>query len=445
MQILFVAKQAVMFCEDDENVLDRFRDPYWGGLGLAFLMANDLLHFDLAYRERTTTQQLLIRMIHSISLLESWGRSSFTSRVGRAWLMLKRFPPPQGSTSYFNIEQAFRNASGLSTEEYLALCVGVISHYLDLTFEQIIAMDNSIALTKEWFTKAGVDSKSVDNFLEDVSASPATMATKFLTKNWGPSDMTWFRDKPVCRVTGDVLFALDTKCLAEKLESGIFWRTHNSLGTNKEKHRLHNYWGVAFENYMNWLLEQACRNSQNRFYPSPKYEKNGEEVCDAIIISGSDAVFLEYKGSTITAESKYSGDLHELAAEIESKLIGTESKRKGIRQLTRAILNVFGKHSSVAVRDIDLSQVDTIFPLLVTRDDIGGCWGISQYLQTKAESFFNRRSIKPKTVTPIFCLSSEGIEGISAYLQDELLSNLLHGWYRNDPGRYWSFQTKTIL
>lgn len=165
MQIMFIAKQAVLYCQDDDNILDRFRTPYWNGLGLAFLMASDLLHFNFAYRERTTTQQLLIRMIHSIPLLESWGRSSFTNRVGRAWLMVKRFAPPEDDTRYFNLEQAFLTASGLSTEEYLALCFGMISHYLNLTFERILKMEDSIVLSKEWFTKAGISSKSVDIFL----------------------------------------------------------------------------------------------------------------------------------------------------------------------------------------------------------------------------------------------------------------------------------------
>ena len=440
MQIMFVAKQAVMSCGDDENVLDRFRDPYWGGLGVVFLMANDLLHFDYAYGEKTTSEQLLIRMIHSIPLLESWGRSSFIHRVGRAWLMLKRFGPLQSSANYFNIEEVFHYATGLSTDEYLALCVAMISHYLDLNFEQIAKMENSIALTKEWFTKAQVNPQSVDHFIEDVSALTATLATRFLSRNEGPSDITWFRDKPVCRLRGDILFALDIRCLTEKLDSGIFWRAHNSLPSKKEKDGLHNHWGVAFENYINWLLGEACQNSKNRFYPSPRFT-NGEQVCDAIIVCGSDAVFLEYKGSTFTAESKYQGDLNKLAAEIENKLIGTQSRRKGIRQLAHATLRVFDKQTPAAITNLDLSRVSTIFPVLITRDDIGGCWGISHYLQSKAEGFFNRQTVKPRTVTPIFSLSSEGIEGISAYLQDEPLSNLLHGWYRNDPGRYWSFQT----
>jgi len=354
--------------------------------------------------------------------------------------MLKQFGPPTCSKSYFNIEAAFHSVAGLSTDDYLAFCVGMISHYLAITFEQIAKGEESIGLTKEWFKRPHINSKSVDSFLKDVSAPPTALATSFLSRNWGPMDMTWFRDKPVFRLKESIFVALDARYISEKLESGIFWRVHNSLESSRDKERLHNHWGITFENYMNWLLGQACRNSQNTFHASPKYP-NGDEVCDAIIICGSSAVFIEYKGSTFTAESKYKGDLSNLSSEIEDNLIGTNTRRKGIRQLTNAILTVFDRQTPAAVTDIDLSRITTIFPLLVTRDDIGGCWGISGYLQMQADKFFNRRNLRPKTVTPIFCMSSEGIEGLAAHLQDILLTDLLHGWYSNDPGRHWSFQT----
>lgn len=86
--------------------------------------------------------------------------------------MLKKFGPLQGSANHFDIEEVFHSATGLSTDEYLALCVAMISHYLDLNFEQIATMRNSIALTKEWFTKAQVNSISVDHFIENISALP---------------------------------------------------------------------------------------------------------------------------------------------------------------------------------------------------------------------------------------------------------------------------------
>ena len=392
-QILFIAKQALLCCEDDEAVLDRFRHPYWGGLGLAFLMANDLLHFEFAYRESTTEQQSLIRIAHSVPLLES-GPTYITNRIGRAWLMLKRFGPSPGSKSYFNIEEAFQKATGLSTDDYLAYCVGMISHYFAITFEQIIKGKESIGLTKEWFNRPHISSNTVDSFLKDISASPTALATSFSSRNWGPLDMTWFRDKPVCRLKDTIFVAIDARFLSEKLESGIFWRVHSSLESSKDKERLHNHWGVTFENYMNWMLGQACKNSQNNFYASPKYQ-NGDEVCDAIILCGGNAVFIEYKGSTFTAESKYKGDLIELAAEIEDNLIGTDTKRKGIRQLTHAILRVFDKQAQTDIADIDFSRVTTIFPLLVTRDEIGGSWGISSYLQIQADKFFVRRKFRP--------------------------------------------------
>lgn len=354
--------------------------------------------------------------------------------------MLKRFGPKEGSAGYFNIEQAFQTSSGLSIEQYLALCCATISHYLDLTFDKIVQTTN-IALNKEWFTGAKIDRGAVEKFLTDVSAAPETMSETLTARNFGPTDITGFRDKPISKVGNDVFFAIDTKALTEKLDSGIFWKVHTSLASGKEKELLHNHWGKAFENYMNWLLEEACRNGPNQFYASPKYTKGGEEVCDAIIIAGNEAVFLEYKGSTFTAESKYKGDLDELASEIKEKLIGTAVKRKGVRQLSHAILSVFDKHHPNLVAGLDLAQINKIFPLIVTRDDVGGCLGLSHYLQIQAEQFFNRRKIKHKTVPPIFCLSSEEIEGVSPYLKEDPLPRLLNGWYKNDPGRYWSFQT----
>ena len=439
-QILFIAKEALHSCKpDDETILDKFRHPYWGGLGLAFLMANDLLHFEFSYRDGTIEQQALIRIAHSIPLLEN-GSTHFPNMIGRAWLMLKTFRPTSDSGTYFNIEEAFQQATGLSTDDYLAFCVGMISHYLGITFEQLLKGQESIGLSKEWFKRPHFDITSIDAFLNDVSASPSALSRSFHSRDWGPLDMTWFRDKPVCMFKKSVYAAIDTRFLAEKLESGIFWRVHNSLAKQKDKERLHNHWGKTFENYMNWLLGQACRNSQNRFYASPKYP-NGEEICDAIIICGGSAVFIEFKGSTFTAESKYKGDLTALAEEIKENLVGTETRRKGIRQLANSILTVFDKEEPAVVTDIDLSGVTTIFPLLVTRDGIGGCWGISSYLQMQADKFWNRRKLRPRTVTPLFCMSAEGIEALSGYLQSTLMTDILECWYKNDRGLHWSFQT----
>ena len=178
-QILFVAKQALHFCvQDDETVLDKFRQPYWGGLGLAFLMANDLLHFEFPYRDGTTEQQAMIRIAHSIPLLEN-GSTSLQNKIGRAWLMLKNFGSPPDSRNYFRVEEAFKLATGLSTDDYLAFCVAMITHYLGITFEQLVEGGQSIGISKEWFKRPHIDFTSIDAFLNCVSASPATLSRSF--------------------------------------------------------------------------------------------------------------------------------------------------------------------------------------------------------------------------------------------------------------------------
>ncbi len=60
-------------------------------------------------------------------------------------------------------------------------------------------------------------------------------------------------------------------------------------------------------------------------------------MCDAIVVCGAEAAFIEYKGSTFTAYSKYSGDLQALTKEIDKKLVRSERKRKGLLQLADAI------------------------------------------------------------------------------------------------------------
>ena len=111
----------------------------------------------------------------------------------------------------------------------------MITHYLGITFEQLVEGGQSIGISKEWFKRPHIDFTSIDAFLNGVSASPATLSRSFSSRDWGPLDMTWFRDKPVCMLKKSVYVAIDTRFLAEKLESGIFWRSHNSLEKQKDK------------------------------------------------------------------------------------------------------------------------------------------------------------------------------------------------------------------
>ena len=252
-------------------------------------------------------------------------------------------------------------------------------------------------------------------------------------------DFTFFRDTPLYRLDTETFFPIDTRFLAEKLGAGLFWRIHNVLDTNQKKEAFHQFWGDAFEVYVNWLFKNSVSEQITSFYPSPKFTRSGAEVCDGIIVCGSEAMFLEYKGHTFTAKAKYSGDIRVLDAEIKKHLIGSADKPKGIQQLTRSIEKVFKKKNPELVETVDLAGIRTIYPVLITRDEIGDCTFINPYLNKKAMEFFNRKLVRPKIVTPVFCMSIDALETISAYLSEVRLTKILESWYQQDRSLRFPF------
>ena len=165
--------------------------------------------------------------------------------------------------------------------------------------------------------------------------------------------------------------------------------------------------GKVFEKYATWLLRESVGrdNRHNQFFSSPKYERDGTEVCDGIVLCGCDAVFIEYKGGVFTAASKYGRNPGNLHAEIEEKLIrNPEGKRKGIEQLAEAIRRTCRKTDFDRIHGIDLSGVRRIFPLLVLRDvtraSTGAKWAIRGLLRcSRYRSLLRERQSRLATDT----------------------------------------------
>ena len=429
-QILFVAKEALACCK--EQGVDPFRLRYLGGLGIVFLMANDLLPFD--YPEANSTDEKLINTLAEfIPIMEYSGWLSFENKIVRSHLMLTQFLNPlRDHADFIDIPSRFEQLTGTSSAQYQALCFAALSKYMRMDLASYRANPQGFLLPRTFFQNTALSQDRVDRFLEDLSQTPQNLRTAFEKRDHGANDFTWFRDKPLLR-DGPSFYSLDTAFLAEKIETGPFWRVHNSLGTSQEKQKLHRFWGVVFESYMNWLLARCVEGRNNIFYADPRYSSDPTtQVCDALIMCGPSVVLLEYKGSTFTAAGKYSGDRELLAEEIESKLIGTEENKKGIRQLANAVCRLFGKGSKDSVEGLDLSTTRTIYPVLVTRDDLGGALLINILLNRRFQKLFNKKRVRPRIVTPLFFLSADAVEHISAYLREASLARILEARYRAD-------------
>jgi hypothetical protein len=233
---------------------------------------------------------------------------------------------------------------------------------------------------------------------------------------------------------------IDPLLLSEKLQAGPFWLLNDGLeaaGRNK----LRAFWGLVFQAYAQWLLDNAVDGIRNVFIPSPTYVRDGMEACDALVCCGSSLIVLEFKASMFTAEAKYAGRPDILAEEIDKKLGGLSAGKRGIPQLAACISKLFDKKSPSKITNVDLSGVRTIYPVLVTADDLGGALVINMYLANRFRRIFNVRSIKPRKVAPLFCMSIEDLENISGYLKEAELAEILESRYRFDPSLKSSFAT----
>jgi hypothetical protein len=419
LQTLFIAKEVALYGNDEG--IDPLNTPHWGGLGEAFVMANDHLHMRL--QEPNQTLRILTE---NLSLNEYSFPSDLRAVLARGNLALTQFIPPP---TELDLRELFHKASGFDLDQFRIMCLGVVTQYFDLDGDTYKKDKGLFLIGPEFFRSTTLSQEVVDMFLKEVSFDAHELKTVFEGRNGGPLDFTPFRDRPLIRI-GKAYFPIDVRFLAEKLEAGVFWKIHASLD-RRHKSSLHSAWGKGFESYSNWLFRHSVVGKANAFHETPMYENSNNQVTDAIVVCGDKAVFVECKTAMIRSEVKYGGRPAALAGEIYKKFVESDERPQGVKQLAAAINAVFSESNSRRVTGIDLSKIIKIYPVIITKDSIGGSVGISNYLRR----FFNaeiERNALTVTVAPLFCLSIDQMEEISDVLGNTSLAELLHGWWLRD-------------
>jgi len=90
------------------------------------------------------------------------------------------------------------------------------------------------------------------------------------------------------------------------------------------------------------------------------------------------------------------------------------------------------------IEGIDMTQVTTVFPLIITRDDLGSALGTNAFLNLHFQELLKGKRY-PRSVTPLFCLSSDDLEKLSAYLPDCALADVLSARHKRDKMLQSSF------
>lgn len=435
-QLLFVAQESLRHCGENAREV---RGRYWGGFGAVLLMASELLYSQLPPGE-TPSEELAKKICQILPDMEANGLQSYQIKIARSYATTSRFIDSfRAEPNFFDVPALFEAASGIPLETFQALLFGSVSRFTKL--DELKASQNpaDFAVPENWFTRTAVPPNQITRFFEYASSDAENFATTVHDKNPFANDFTIFRDKPLFSESG-YFFPLDLALLAEKFESGPFWKVHGHLQSN-ERANFHSFWGSVFEAYVNWLMNSSVDSKTNRFFSNPKYaDRPAEQVCDGIVLCGRSAVLLEYKSSTFTVVGKYGGDARKLDTELRTKLVGTQESRKGVYQLADAVEKLCRRDNPDQIEGIDLYEVTTLFPLIVTRDDLGSAFYMNAYLNWHFQELVKNQKFL-RSVTPLFCMSADDMEKLSPFLSDTPLAEVLSARYKPDKSLKFSFWT----
>ena len=292
----------------------------------------------------------------------------------------------------FDLETEFQKLFPFPIMTYAEFIAAFAMHAVQT--RQKLTYDRPIdaTLRKSWFKKTNIPEATIEQMFETVCFSLERMPE--LKDTLGYGDFEFLKDRPYF-LFNDEMYMLDYEFAFGKLESAVIWRVLRNLPGNKKDPWL-SYWGLVFEEYVTWMFQTYAAADLHEIYPSPTYLNSTDQICDQIIVCGDTAVLIETKLATCTAADRHSGDYEKIRAYLEDRLV----KTKGVNQLLNAV-NRFG--------DSDLpdylKRINKIIPVIITRDDLGGSWGVNAYLNKRFKDQLGKKSHKRIVVTPLVSMS----------------------------------------
>jgi hypothetical protein len=372
--------------------------------------------------------------------------SPFKDSIVRSYRITDEVKAVSSGSGKVDIVAKFKDALGFDIAVYRAFCSAVLSRYINSQngkkFVQRngeidwVACCNSMMFDETWFGSA-MNGEMLSKCMEQTAATAEELNSAASTQ-FGNDDFTLFRNRPLIKTDGGYML-LDIGFLVDKIETGPFWLVQSCLASSKLRQQSLSTWGDVVERYVNWLIKASVDGQLNRAFSNPHFAGSTDEVADTAVICGDTLVLIECKGGFFSAKAKYSGQPAELLAEIQKKLVENESGApKGIQQLANSLERAFSSASSETIDDFDIAGVNTVFPVLLVRDDIGAAPVINTQLGQQFELLIKGKQYRT-LVRPLIVVSLKALEFLCRYLDTVSLSSILSARIAADPDLYWPF------
>ncbi len=193
-QLLLITKLAALHCP--LVGMDLWKVPP-GFFGTILLMANDHFHYDLSAEAKSDEFDKIKRLFAElISVGEGAGfRAEY--KIVRSHLMLKYANQLRNHPEFIDIASEFERARGISLADYKALCFGLFAKSATLAPENLQHGASAFTFAAQHFHAMAISKESIGLFLEEITTTPESLATRIKQRDYGPNDFTELRKRPL--------------------------------------------------------------------------------------------------------------------------------------------------------------------------------------------------------------------------------------------------------
>lgn len=468
-QLLFLIKKLLLKDTDGKQDPNHEVDARYE-LGLTCLMINDLLNNKEQTEklealkdenEEAILSELFVQLIGSSELSNPADVMHSIVRSEEFFNIFQRRKEEMKFKNDQTVTERFREVTGLDLQQYLwmTFCLCVVYEFASEKPEDLIENPGKFNIdVNTIFAKTDLSDDSVRAFFKTATTNINGLI-ETLRKASGPMlpelEFTAFRTYPLFYLNEaqTVATTLDFQFITDKLSAGVFHSILNSIKVegNKDWHSFTGFWGMVFQDYVNDRLREVFPLNGERFYSSPILTKENQEAFDGAIDYGNALVVIEYKGTYLTREAKYSGQLETLMEGI-NKNVG-----KGVTQLADGIEKVFGTNQQdnfsqqtggkvvYTFGKEDVKRVKKIYPVIIVQD-FALLIGLANYKlrQEFKRALERRKLIAEINIMPLSLITIEDFEKALAYIDEVKLTDILDEYVSPKHEPLFTFENSLV-
>jgi len=454
-QLLSLMKLAFLFCSGGaEQTFQESRELRERFAVNCLLGITDYLGGALAEEEServvvpSQDRQILFR--HLARLESFYAADNFAHMLPRYYHLFLEMPgsPSMAGKERIDLAKAFRQATGLDLEAWLALGLGIAARYILLDFTDPELDAQSLRIFKhQWFRHSDVSEAMVETIWQRLALDAqgfrrtlqeeTTMTGEFGTEHFSYSMLT-FRDKPLFAETEETFVPLSLYLLEEKIAGGVFWEISDFLLQNDREEdwwRFRSFFGHLFHQYVTELfarLDAATGIPGARFFPEFTYGKPEKPTWDiAWIDLGKTirAILVEVVSTRPRmVRTVIQADMQTLEEDIDRIVI----EKAG--QIDRVLRDFQARRFTLG--DFHFWDIDTFYPVVVTIVPAPRYFLMGRYIEQRLrqKSFLQQREVNPLQIISVYELEMlEPIVGSGVPLSEILKRKILHDIYRYGP------------